>query len=109
MTNAVIGDDVMISSRVAFVGNDHSFDDPTMNIQSQGLLPPTTVRLMGNNLLGYGVLVLGNVTIGRGAIVGAGSLVTTDLPADMICVGRPARPLKSRYENSLRQGAGGLS
>jgi acetyltransferase-like isoleucine patch superfamily enzyme len=62
---------------------------------------------MGNNLLGYGVLVLGNVTIGRGAIVGAGSLVIADLPEDMICVGRPARPVKSRYADFLAQGSVG--
>ncbi|MCA2213269.1 acyltransferase [Jidongwangia harbinensis] len=98
MTNAVIGDNIMISSSVAFIGNDHSFNDPTKEIQSQGPLPIPTVRLDGNNLIGYGSIILGDVTIGRGAIIGAGSLVTNDMPEDMICVGRPARPVKSRYE-----------
>jgi acetyltransferase-like isoleucine patch superfamily enzyme len=97
MTNAVIGDDVMISAAVAFVGNDHAFDDPHETIHSQGSLPRSTVRLQGNNLIGYGTIVLGNVTIGRGTIVGAGSLVTNDLPPAVVCVGRPARPVRSRY------------
>jgi chloramphenicol O-acetyltransferase type B len=97
MTDAVIGDDVMISANVAFIGNDHAFDSRAETIQTQGPLPPSKIVLAGDNLLGYGTVVLGNVTIGRGAIVGAGSLVTRDLPPGMVCVGRPARPVRSRY------------
>ena len=104
MTNAVIGDDVMISASVAFIGNDHAFDNPHETIQSQGHLPQATVRLRGNNLIGYGTIILGNVTIGRGTIVGAGSLVTKDLPPGVVCVGRPARPVKSRYREMAAHG-----
>lgn len=43
---------------------------------------------------GTGTLVMPGVTIGEGAIVGAGSLVTKDIPAWTIAVGRPARVLK---------------
>jgi acetyltransferase-like isoleucine patch superfamily enzyme len=97
MTNAVFGDDVMLSASVAFVGNDHAFDDPTQTIQTQGRLPYSTVHLEGDNLIGFGTIVVGNVRIGRRTIVGAGSLVTTDLPPETICVGRPARPIRSRF------------
>lgn len=103
MADTIIGDDVMISGSVAFIGNDHAYDDPDKTIQSQGPLPHTTVRLQGDNLIGYGSIILGNVTIGRGAIVGAGSLVISDLPAGMVCVGRPAKPLKSRYVHRLAE------
>ena len=41
-------------------------------------------------------IVLPGVTIGDGTIVGAGSVVTKDLPPEMVCVGVPARPLKPR-------------
>jgi chloramphenicol O-acetyltransferase type B len=95
--NAVFGDDVMVSGSVAFIGNDHAFDDPEQTIQSQGLLPPATVYVEGDNLIGFGTIVVGNVRIGRRTIVGAGSLVTTDLPPETICVGRPARPIRSRF------------
>lgn len=94
--NLSIGDDVMISSRVAFVGNDHSFADPARTIQEQERLPPSHVVLGGDNLIGYGTVVVGNVTIGRGTIVGAGSVVTRDLPEDSICVGVPAAPVRKR-------------
>ena len=95
-TNLEIGDDVMISSSVAFIGNDHEFSDPSKSIQDQALRPKATIRLGGDNLIGYGTIVLGNVSIGRGAIVGAGSLVTKSLPQDSVCVGRPARPVGKR-------------
>jgi acetyltransferase-like isoleucine patch superfamily enzyme len=107
MTNAVLGDDIMISGSVALVGNDHAFDDPARTVQTQGRLLYSTVRLEGDNLIGYGTIIVGNVTVGRGAIVGAGSLVTTDLPAATVCIGRPARPIRSRYgpSHDSRSGA----
>ncbi|QHO68807.1 hypothetical protein BHD05_03290 [Marisediminicola antarctica] len=93
-----IGNDVMISSSVSFIGNDHSFDELGMTIQDQKLLPRALVRLEGDNLIGFGTIILGNVTIGQGTIVGAGSLVTRDLPPNTVCVGRPARPIRNRAE-----------
>lgn len=94
--HARIGDDVMISSRVALIGKDHSFDDPALTIQDQHRLPVATVVLEGDNLIGFGTIIVGDVTIGRGAIVGAGSVVTRDLPPDTVCVGAPAVPIRKR-------------
>ena len=45
--------------------------------------------------IGTGVTVLANVTIGERAIVGAGSVVTRDVPPDTIVVGNPARVLRA--------------
>jgi acetyltransferase-like isoleucine patch superfamily enzyme len=98
MANAKIGDDVMISANVAFIGDDHEYGDPAVPITSQKRRPFSTIVVEGDNLIGYGTTILGNVTVGRGAIIGAGSLVTSDIPSGMICVGRPARPVRSRYE-----------
>ena len=67
-----IGDDVLISSYVGFVGNDHPFDDPTKTVFSQGRATQASIRLDGDNLIGFGTVIVGNVTIGRGAIIGAG-------------------------------------
>ncbi len=96
----VVGSDTLISSFVSFVGNDHSFDDPRSTVYWQGRHPPSRVILEGDNLIGVGAIVVGNVTIGRGAIVGAGAVVTRDLPPGMICVGVPAKPIKPRWSNS---------
>lgn len=95
-TNLVIRDDVMVSSHVAFIGNDHDFSDPARTIQQQAGLPRSRIELGGDNLIGFGSIILGNVTIGHGAIVGAGSLVTTDLPPNWVAVGRPAKPVRMR-------------
>jgi acetyltransferase-like isoleucine patch superfamily enzyme len=47
------------------------------------------------NLYGCGSTILSNLTIGAHAIVGAGSVVTRDVPARMIVAGNPARVLRS--------------
>lgn len=45
--------------------------------------------------IGSGATILCNVTVGENAIVGAGSVVTKDVPADVIVAGNPARVLRS--------------
>ena len=45
--------------------------------------------------IGSGVTILANLTIGENAIVGAGSVVTRDVPANMIVAGNPAKALRS--------------
>ena len=97
-TDAVVGDDVLISSYVSFIGNDHRFDDPNLSVFQQGrsdIAPPIIIE--GDSLVGFQTVVLGGVRIGRGAIIGAGSLVTGDLPPNTICFGRPARPHRDRF------------
>ncbi len=98
-SNLTIGDEVLISSNVAFVGNDHAFDDPNSTVFRQGRLPDTEVILEGDNLIGFGAIVIGNVRIGKGCIVGAGAIVTKDLPPNMVCAGVPARPLRPRFRS----------
>jgi len=44
--------------------------------------------------IGSGATILSNVTIGERAIVGAGSVVTRDVPPDVIVIGNPARVLR---------------
>jgi chloramphenicol O-acetyltransferase type B len=96
-TDLEVGGCTLISSRVCFVGNDHSFDDPTSNVFWQGRNPPSRIVLEGDNLIGCGVIIIGNVTIGRGAIVGAGSVVTKDVAPSMIVAGVPARVIRPRW------------
>ena len=85
-----------ISSHVAIVGNDHRFDGASASVFAAGRLPPTTVVLEGDNLVGFGAIIVGGVRIGRGAIVGAGAVVTRDVESDAIVCGVPARPIRRR-------------
>jgi acetyltransferase-like isoleucine patch superfamily enzyme len=95
--DVILGDDVLISSNVAILSNDHAFDDPHRTVFDQGRHPTATVRIEGDNLIGFGTIIVGPVTIGRGVIVGAGSLVTRDLPPYTVCLGRPARAVRPRF------------
>lgn len=95
-TNLKVGSDSLISSNVSFVGNDHLFDDSADTVYFAGRSTASTINLQGDNLIGFGVIVVGNVTIGKGCIVGAGSIVTRDLPSYTVCVGIPAQPIRKR-------------
>lgn len=96
-SNLKIGNDVLISSHVSIVGNDHRFDDPDCSVFWAGRLPPSSVIMEGDNLIGHRVTIVGNIRIGHGCIVGAGSVVTKDMPPNTVCGGVPARPLRSRF------------
>jgi acetyltransferase-like isoleucine patch superfamily enzyme len=52
------------------------------------------IHLCKNCAIGTGSIVMPGVTVGEGAIVGAGSLVTKDIPAWTIATGRPAKVVK---------------
>lgn len=96
-SNVEIGDDTLVSSQVAFVGNDHDFSDPQATVFTGRRLPATTAILEGDHLIGFRTIIVGNVRLGRGCIVGAGSIVTRDLPSNSICVGAPARKVRDRF------------
>lgn len=51
--------------------------------------------------IGYGSLILSGVTIGKGAIIGAGTVVTKDIPPFCIAAGNPARILKKRFSDEV--------
>lgn len=87
----------MLAPRVAIVGADHVYTEPGVPAIFAGR-PAMPATVIGSDVwLGYGVIVLAGVTIGDATIVGAGSVVTSDLPPSMICVGNPARPIRARF------------
>lgn len=99
-TDLEVGQFTLISSRVSFVGNDHAFDDPDSNVFWQGRNPPSRIVLEGDNLIGNGAILIGNLRIGKGAIVGAGSVVTKDVAPGMIVGGVPARVIRPRWKTA---------
>jgi galactoside O-acetyltransferase len=66
--------------------------DPTL--RSQGLQFNVPIKIGNNCWLGAGVIVLGGVTIGDNSVIGAGSVVTKDIPSNVIAVGNPCRVLR---------------
>ena len=65
---------------------------------------------MGDNVwLGAGASVLDGVTLGRDVVVGAGAVVTSDLPDGSVAVGVPARVVRSREAIDLKARSGAPS
>jgi acetyltransferase-like isoleucine patch superfamily enzyme len=86
-----IGDDVMGSDRLLFAD---TAPDPRLAgepVMGQGLAAPRTVRVEDGVFLGTGAMVLAGVTVGARSLVGAGAVVTRDVPANCVVVGNPAR------------------
>jgi acetyltransferase-like isoleucine patch superfamily enzyme len=98
-TDLTVGNEVLISSNVAVIGRDHLFDDECSSVYFQGRNDTNPVTVGDNVLIGYGAIIIGPAVIGSGCIIGAGSVVTKDLPAFMICGGVPARPIKRRFSS----------
>ncbi len=93
----IIGNDVLLASRVAFVGGDHRFDIPgvLMNASGRDVMKPIIVE--DDTWIGHGSIVLTGITIHRGSIVAAGSLVNKDIPPCTIYGGVPARYIRERF------------
>lgn len=94
-----IEDDVMLGSSVHIYVHNHKFDDPTLPIIQQGYYPSEPVLIKQGSWVGARVIILPGVTIGRNAVVGAGSVVTKDVPPFTLAVGNPARVIRVLKEN----------
>jgi maltose O-acetyltransferase len=87
-----IGDDVQIGPNVQLLTPTHPVE-PEPRRQKWEAAEPIVI---GDNVwLGGGVIVLPGVTIGENTVVGAGAVVTRDLPANVVAVGNPARVVRS--------------
>ena len=85
------GDNVLIGPNCSFYTAEHPLD-PVIRATGQQIAKPIKV---GNNVwFGGNVTVLGGVNIGDNVVVGAGSVVTKDLPSNTLCIGTPCRPVK---------------
>ncbi|MCC6603880.1 MAG: acyltransferase [Anaerolineae bacterium] len=90
-----IGRRVEIAPNCLFYPYNHG-TDPGQPVRSQPLESRGDIVIEDDVWLGAGVTVLDNVHIGQGAVIGAGSVVTQNIPANTVAVGAPARILKSR-------------
>jgi maltose O-acetyltransferase len=87
----VIGREVQIAPRVQIYTATHPLDPATRRSSLEFALP---VVVHDGVWLGGGVIVCPGVTIGENTVVGAGSVVTRDLPAGVLAVGNPCRVLR---------------
>ena len=99
MRSVIIGNNVLMASKIYI--SDCTHGSYSLEKSDSPEIPPMQrdyyckpVRIEDNVWLGEFVSVLPGVTIGKGAIVGANSVVTKDLPPYVIAVGIPAKPIK---------------
>lgn len=90
-----IGCGVQIAPNCAFYPYDHGVA-PGELIKKQPLQTKGGIIIDDDAWLGFGVIVLDGVRIGKGAVVGAGAVVTQDVPDGAIAVGVPARVVNMR-------------
>jgi len=91
-----IEDNVFIGHGVTFINDSYpraTNPDGTLQTEKDWSVEPTIVKKGAS--IGSGATVLANITIGDNALIGAGSIVTRDVPANTIVAGYPARPLRS--------------
>jgi acetyltransferase-like isoleucine patch superfamily enzyme len=89
-----IGDNFHSGRACVFITEFHDYQGEALPYDRNKLLRPVVV---GDNVwLGHGVIVLGGVSIGEGAIIQAGAVVVSDIPALGIAGGNPARVFKER-------------
>lgn len=86
-----IGEDCQIGPNVQLLTPTHPLDPQQRRDKLEAARP---IVLEDNVWLGGGVIVCPGVRIGRNSVIGAGSVVTKDVPADVVAVGNPARVVK---------------
>jgi acetyltransferase-like isoleucine patch superfamily enzyme len=74
-------------------GHDPSFDDVANRVNTHGVCRPIVIE--DDVWIGAHTIVLPGVTIGRGSIIGAGSVVTSNIPAMVVAAGNPAKVVKT--------------
>ncbi len=91
-----IGSYVMMGPEVMIYTYGHQFNDLEKPMIFQGNSQVKPVIIEDDVWIGARVIILPGVTIGRGSIIGAGSVVTKDVPAYAVMGGNPAKIVKMR-------------
>jgi acetyltransferase-like isoleucine patch superfamily enzyme len=117
--DVIIGDNTMITSNGMIIGPvkigsnvtsgigtyivalTHNFEDVTIPIKQQGV-SGTPIEIEDDVWIGGNCMILQGVKLGRHSLVGAGSVVTKDVPPYTIVAGNPAKPIK-KYDFDLKQ------
>ena len=99
-----IEDNVFVGHGVMFINDSYpraTSANGVLQTEADWKIERTVVRKGAS--IGSGVTILANTTIGENAIVGAGSVVTRDVPANAVVAGNPAKVLRFLEESAVRQ------
>lgn len=91
-----IGNDVAIAHGVTIMSVNHSFDELDTPIKDQPIIPLPS-KICDNVWLASKAVILGGCTVESGSVIGAGAVVTGNIPANSVAVGVPAKVVKRRH------------
>lgn len=94
-----VGDNVMFAPNVVVAGATHPISPSLRAKKGQYNLP---VKICNNVWIGASAVILPGVTIGENSIIGAGSVVTKDIPPNVIAVGNPCKVLREITEDDFK-------
>jgi hypothetical protein len=90
----VIKEYCLTASNCSFIGSSHISSNPMLPYIASGTTGQDEISIGVNCFFGYGAMVIGNVDVGHGSIIGAGCVVRHDIPPFSLVVGNPARVIK---------------
>ena len=90
-----IGDHCMFANGCFITDSDHRFDDPARPVPWQGFTSQGPTRVGDNVWCGAHVVITGGVSVGERCVIGANSVVTTDIAPFSVAAGVPARVLRT--------------
>lgn len=94
--NVIIGCHVMMGPEVLIYTQNHSFSRIDIPMDKQGFAEEEQVIIEDDVWIGARVIILPGVKIGRGSVIGAGSVVSKSIPEYSVVVGNPAKVVKKR-------------
>lgn len=97
-TDVTIGDNVFIGPNVSIYTITHALD---ISQRNAGLMQARPVTIGNNVWICGNCVILPGVTIGDGSVIGAGSVVTRDIPPHTLAVGNPCRPIRPITETDI--------
>ena len=98
LADTAIGSKVLVGPNVAFLNSDdHRIDVVGKAIWDSGRSDGGRITVEDDVWIGHGAIILSPVTVGRGAVVAAGSVVTKDVPRYAIVAGVPAKAVRMRF------------
>lgn len=94
--NIIIGNNVLMGPDVVILSSTHHFEKKDRLIREQGSEELTQGVIEDDVWIGARSIILGGICIKRGAVVGAGAVVTKDVESYSVVAGNPAREIKRR-------------
>ena len=98
-----LGDYVMVGPGVVFLDRDHNFSSTEVPMAKQGVTERKQTIVSDDVWVGQNAIIMPGLTIGEGAIVGAGSTITRDVDADALALERNDEQVKSGWAARFRK------